>query len=100
MSQYHAPLAEMRFVMNELAGLGELAKLTGFEDATSDTVEAVLEEAARFATDVLDPLNRVGDRQGASLDASGQVTTKSPSAPAWKMRMLRPGGMAGMQNAE
>jgi len=84
MSQYHAPLAEMRFVMNELAGLGELAKLTGFEDATSDTVEAVLEEAARFATDVLDPLNRVGDRQGASLDASGQVTTPSGFRDAYR----------------
>src|SRR6185295_5678743 len=51
---------------------------------TSDTVEAVLEEAARFATDVLDPLNRVGDRQGASLDASGQVTTPSGFRDAYR----------------
>ena len=66
MSQYHAPLAEMQFVMTELAGLGELAKLPGFEDATPDTVAAILEEAAKFATDVLDPLNRVGRSAGSA----------------------------------
>ena len=64
MSQYRAPLAEMQFVMTELAGLGEIAKLPGFEDATPETVAAILEEADKFATGVLDPLNRIGDQQG------------------------------------
>ena len=71
MSQYHAPLAEMQFVMNELAGLEEVAQLPGFEDATPDTVGAILEEAAKFATGVLDPLNRIGDRDGARLADDG-----------------------------
>ena len=75
MSQYHAPLAEMQFVMNELAGLEEVAQLPGFEDATPDTVGAILEEAAKFATGVLDPLNRIGDRDGARLAEDGRVTT-------------------------
>jgi len=75
MSQYHAPLAEMAFVMNELAGLGDLAQLPGFEDATPDTVGAILEEAGKFATDVLDPLNRVGDREGSRLNDDGTVVT-------------------------
>ena len=75
MSQYRAPLAEMQFVMTELAGLDEVAKLPGFEDATPDTVAAILEEADKFATEVLDPLNRVGDREGARLEADGRVTT-------------------------
>ena len=57
MSTYRAPLQDMQFVLNELAGLDQVAKLPGFEDATPDTVAAILEEAAKFATDVLDPLN-------------------------------------------
>jgi acyl-CoA dehydrogenase len=75
MSQYHAPLQEMRFVMNELAGLDQVARLPGFEDATPDTVAAILEEAAKFATEVLDPLNVVGDREGARLLEDGTVKT-------------------------
>ena len=54
MSTYHAPLADMQFVMNELAGLAQVASLPGFEDATPDTVTAILEEASKFATEVLD----------------------------------------------
>ena len=75
MSQYRAPLAEMQFVMTELAGLDEIAKLPGFEDAAPETVAAILEEADKFATEVLDPLNRIGDQQGARLEADGRVTT-------------------------
>jgi acyl-CoA dehydrogenase len=65
----------MQFVMTELAGLDEIAKLPGFEDATPETVAAILEEADKFATEVLDPLNRIGDQQGARLQADGSVTT-------------------------
>ena len=75
MNPYHAPVAEMKFVMNELAGLGEIATLPGFEDATPDTVAAVLDEAAKFASEVLDPLNAVGDREGVQLHDDGRVTT-------------------------
>ena len=75
MSQYRAPLAEMHFVMTELAGLDDVAQLPGFEDATPDTVAAILEEADKFATEVLDPLNRAGDREGARLRDDGRVTT-------------------------
>jgi len=75
MSQYRAPLAEMQFVMTELADLDEIARLPGFEDATTETVAAILEEADRFASEVLDPLNRVGDQRGARLEADGRVTT-------------------------
>ncbi|MCC6194029.1 MAG: acyl-CoA dehydrogenase, partial [Burkholderiales bacterium] len=75
MSQYRAPLAEMLFVMNELAGLSDVAALPGCEDATPDTVAAILEEAGKFAADVLDPLNPVGDRQGARREDDGSVVT-------------------------
>jgi alkylation response protein AidB-like acyl-CoA dehydrogenase len=75
MSTYRAPLADMLFVLNELAGLGEVAKLPGCEEATRDTVAAILEEAAKFATEVLDPLNRAGDVEGSKRHPDGSVTT-------------------------
>ena len=75
MSTYRAPLADMQFVMNEVAGLSQIAMLPGYEDATPDTVAAVLEEASRFATEVLDPLNAAGDREGSKLLADGSVKT-------------------------
>src|SRR5512146_400614 len=75
MSTYRAPLADMTFVMNELAGLSAVERLPGFEEATPDTVAAILEEASKFASDVLDPLNASGDREGAKLLQDGSVKT-------------------------
>ncbi|HEX6136347.1 MAG TPA: acyl-CoA dehydrogenase [Casimicrobiaceae bacterium] len=75
MSTYHAPLADMQFVLNELAGLSQIAALPGFEDATPETVSAILEEASKFATGVLDPLNFPGDREGSKLLPDGTVKT-------------------------
>jgi len=73
MSTYIAPLRDMRFVMTELAGLDALSSLPGFEDATPELAEAVLDEAAKFATEVLAPLNKSGDQQGARLTGEGVV---------------------------
>ena len=74
MSAYVAPLKDMRFVLNELAGLAEVAKLPGFEEATPDTVDAILEEASKFASEVLDPINLSGDQEGSKL-SDGEVRT-------------------------
>ncbi len=65
MSEYVAPLKDIRFVMQELAGLDQVVALPGCEEASLDVVDAILDEAARFASEVLSPLNRVGDRDGA-----------------------------------
>ncbi len=65
MSEYFAPLRDMQFVLKELAGLEQVAQLPGCEEATADLVDAVLEEAARFATEILSPLNWPGDQEGA-----------------------------------
>jgi acyl-CoA dehydrogenase len=67
----------MQFVLTELAGLEQVASLPGFEDATPDTVAAILEEANKFAVDVLDPLNARGDREGARRLEDGTVRTPS-----------------------
>ena len=76
MSEYIAPLQDMRFVMQELAGLEQVVSLPGCEEASADVVDAILEEAARFAGEVLSPLNRVGDTNGAKWKDT--VVTTSP----------------------
>ncbi len=68
MSEYSAPLKEMRFVLRELADLSGICKLAYFQDVDGDVVDAVLEEAAKFASGVLSPLNTVGDEQGSRVE--------------------------------
>jgi alkylation response protein AidB-like acyl-CoA dehydrogenase len=63
---YTAPLQDMQFVLKELAGLDKISRLPGCEEATEDVVAAILEEAGKFASGVLAPLNRVGDREGTT----------------------------------
>jgi acyl-CoA dehydrogenase len=83
MSEYVAPLRDMRFAL-ELAGLDAVSALPGLEDSSADVVDAVLDEAARFAGEVLSPLNRVGDRMGASLGDDGRVTMPEGFAAAYR----------------
>lgn len=63
----------MQFVLRELAGLDEVAKLPGFEDVL-DVADPILEEAATFASEVLDPINQTGDKEGCTWK-DGNVTT-------------------------
>ncbi|KXB32357.1 acyl-CoA dehydrogenase [Dechloromonas denitrificans] len=74
MSDYKAPVRDMRFVMDEIVGLAEIASLPGYEEATPDMADAILEEAARFTGEVLAPLNRIGDTQGCKLGPDGVIT--------------------------
>jgi alkylation response protein AidB-like acyl-CoA dehydrogenase len=83
MSTYTAPLKDMKFVLNELAGLAEVAKLPGYQDATPDTVDAILEESGKFASEVLDPINYSGDQEG-SVWKDGTVTTPKGFRQAYK----------------
>jgi len=79
MREYQAPLADMQFVLRELVDHALIARLPGFEEATLELGEAVLEEAAKFAGGVLSPLNRVGDREGVRWSDTQVIT-----APGWK----------------
>ncbi|MEO8936864.1 MAG: acyl-CoA dehydrogenase [Burkholderiaceae bacterium] len=74
MTTYMAPTRDMLFALNELAGFAEIAALPGNEEITPDLVEAILDEAAKFATEVLVPINAQGDRQGCTCK-DGVVTT-------------------------
>ncbi|MZR31940.1 acyl-CoA dehydrogenase [Sneathiella litorea] len=74
MAEYSAPLKDMRFVLDNIADLASLSKLDGYEHAESDVVDAVLEEAGKFASNALSPLNKSGDMQGSHVK-DGVVTT-------------------------
>jgi alkylation response protein AidB-like acyl-CoA dehydrogenase len=82
MARYRAPLRDMTFVMRELAGIGAIARLPGFEE-TADVLDPVLAEAAAFAAEVLDPLNVTGDRAGCTWH-DGEVTTPPGFKDAYK----------------
>ncbi|HRZ24024.1 MAG TPA: acyl-CoA dehydrogenase family protein, partial [Candidatus Contendobacter sp.] len=75
MTAYTAPTRDMQFVINELAGLPAVAVLPAFaeQDVNAGLVEAVLEEAAKLAAEVLAPLNHPGDMQGARMSPEGVI---------------------------
>ncbi|MDE2376641.1 acyl-CoA dehydrogenase [Bradyrhizobium sp.] len=75
---YRAPINDMLLALNHGAGLKAAMEAGHYGDFDADIAAAVLEEAGKFATDVLAPLNRVGDEHGITLD-DGRVAT----APGW-----------------
>jgi len=83
MSAYVAPLKDMRFLLHELAGLDAVAQLPGCGEATPETVDAILEEASKFASEVLDPLNYSGDQEGSKW-RDGAVTTPKGFPDAYR----------------
>ena len=66
---YTAPLKEMQFVLNNIADLPSVLALPGYEDHSTDLVDAILEEASKFAGEVLAPLNWEGDKGHKLADA-------------------------------
>ena len=76
MATYTPPLRDMRFVMHELLNVeAALKELPPHADMDSDTINAVLEEGGKFAAEVLQPLNAVGDREGCKLDKGTHEVT-------------------------
>ena len=92
---YLAPVNDMLFCMKELAGLDEVAKMPGFEEAGIETAQAVLEECAKFNEGVLAPLNWEGDKNPSSWK-DGKVTTTPGFAQAF--RQFGEGGWQGLQH--
>ena len=92
---YRAPVNDMLFCMKELAGLEDVAKLPGFEEAGIETAQAVLEECAKFNEGVVAPLNWEGDRNPSSWK-DGVVTTTPGFRQAF--RQFGEGGWQGLQH--
>jgi 3-(methylthio)propanoyl-CoA dehydrogenase len=75
-SEYRAPLKDMQFVLRELVGLQRIATLRGHEEINEELASAILQQAGRFASGVLSPLNVIGDREGARfIDGSVRTPT-------------------------
>ncbi|MDO6461235.1 acyl-CoA dehydrogenase [Granulosicoccaceae sp. 1_MG-2023] len=83
MSVYVSPVKDMQFVMENVAGLSRVQQLPGFSDAGNDIVEAVLDEAGKFAAQLIAPLNAGADKQGARL-VDGQVEASPGFSEAYK----------------
>ena len=93
MSAYAAPLRDIKFVLQNVAGLTHVTALPAFAEATPDLVDSILEEAAKIAADTLAPLNRIGDTQGARLE-NGVVRVADGWKEAWAT--LVEGGWNGL----
>ncbi|MEY2452690.1 MAG: 3-(methylsulfanyl)propanoyl-CoA dehydrogenase [Acidimicrobiaceae bacterium] len=78
MAEYRAPLRDMRFALEHLVDLAALSKLSGMEHADPDTVYGLLDEFGRFVSEVLAPLDRVGDTVGAKFDPTTNAVTTPP----------------------
>ncbi|MEM9839948.1 MAG: acyl-CoA dehydrogenase family protein, partial [Pseudomonadota bacterium] len=75
MPVYEAPIRDMQFLLHDVLKLQNYSNLPGFADADRDTIDAILEESGKWHRDVLAPLNRVGDIEGAQRNDDGTVTT-------------------------
>ena len=90
---YRAPLAEYRFLLTQVLGFAAVAATSRFADATPDTVDAILTEAARLCETTLAPLNRAGDISPPVLE-NGVVRTSPGFADGF--RAMADGGWIGM----
>jgi len=83
MPTYSAPVRDTLFVLNEVLGYERYANLPGFSDASGEVLEAILGEAAKFAENVMLPLNRVGDVEGCTRAGDGSVKTPTGFGDAY-----------------
>ncbi len=93
MPTYKAPLTDMHFLLSDVFDAGQLAKLPGYEEATLELMESILEEGAKVCEEVLLPINQSGDIEGCTFNA-GKVTTPKGFKEAYDM--FAGGGWAGL----
>ncbi|MEQ1932185.1 MAG: acyl-CoA dehydrogenase family protein, partial [Parvularculaceae bacterium] len=94
MTAYAAPVRDMQFLLHEVLEVGRYSNLPGFADASADVIDAILEEGAKFAREVLHPVNHSGDREGCARKPDGSVTTPKGFKEAYAG--YRDGGWQGL----
>ncbi len=94
MTIYAAPLKDMQFVLNDVLQISKYSNLPGFSDASEDVVEAILEEGAKMAANVLHPINQSGDKEGCTRHDDGSVTTPKGFKEAYQV--YKDGGWQGL----
>jgi 3-(methylsulfanyl)propanoyl-CoA dehydrogenase len=94
MPTYKAPVEDVKFLLNDVFHMERYGNMPGFSDASPDVVAAILEEAAKFAEEVVAPLNRVGDLEGCTRQPDGSVTTPKGFKEAY--RQMVDGGWVGI----
>ena len=94
MPTYKAPVDDVQFLLNDVFHMERYGNMPGFADASPDVVAAILEEAAKFAEEVLQPLNHSGDREGCTRNADGSVTTPKGFKEAYRGSLSMAAGSA------
>jgi len=84
MPHYSAPVKDTLFLLEDVIKIDKLAHIPGYEDLSSDLLEAIMEGAGKFSSDIVTPLNMKGDEQGCTLHSDGTLTTPDGFIEAYK----------------
>ncbi len=95
---YEAPVKDLNFVIKNLINLDELNNISDYQHFSDDLVDAILEEAGKIGSEVLDPCNLSGDHEGSKRLDSGEVRTPKGYKEAYES--LRDGGWFGLEAKE
>jgi len=95
---YEAPVRDLNFVIKNLINLEDLTKISDYQHFSDDLVDAILEEAGKIGSEVLDPCNLSGDHEGSKRLDSGEVKTPQGYKEAYES--LRDGGWFGLEAKE
>ena len=95
---YEAPVKDLNFVIKNLINLDDLSKIPDYQHFSDDLVDAILEEAGKIGSEVLDPCNLSGDHEGSKRLDSGEVKTPKGYKEAYES--LRDGGWFGLEAKE
>lgn len=94
MPSYKAPVDDVLFLLNDVFHIERYGNLPGFTDANPETLQAILSEGAKLCEEVIQPLNRIGDKEGCRRNADGSVTTPKGFKDAYKQ--MAEGGWVGL----